>query len=292
MLKTEGNGRFCGVMLHVWNPRGGWWGEGDEKFFVDGEKFPSTFGTGSEDYFGYAWCNPALFQNAFHNQTHNTGGNRGHISVNRWHVADNVPFNASFEAAIEKYYPNDRGTLYACVPYWYLAPGTTDAYEPIPVEERTGYYVMPELYKEEDAVEGEKLKVLQITGGRTQTQDMFGFGDGWSNGAHLWWTGAQPGHKLVLSVPVEEDGKYELQVQLTKAVDYGIVQLYLDDQKLGEPIDLYNDGVIPTGKMSFGTHELTQGEHKFTVEIVGSNERAVKAYMFGLDWIKLLKIEE
>ena len=53
-LKTEGAGRFVGVMLHVWNPRGGWWGEGDEKFFVDGERFPSTFGTGSEDYFGYA----------------------------------------------------------------------------------------------------------------------------------------------------------------------------------------------------------------------------------------------
>ena len=32
MLRTEGRGRFCGVMLHVWNPRGGWWGEGDEKF--------------------------------------------------------------------------------------------------------------------------------------------------------------------------------------------------------------------------------------------------------------------
>lgn len=32
-----------------------WWGEGDEKFFVDGEKFPSSFGTGSEDYIGYAW---------------------------------------------------------------------------------------------------------------------------------------------------------------------------------------------------------------------------------------------
>ena len=60
MLKTEGRGRFLGVMLHVWNPRGGWWGEGDEKFFVDGEKFPSTIGTGSEDYFGYAWCNPTL----------------------------------------------------------------------------------------------------------------------------------------------------------------------------------------------------------------------------------------
>ena len=53
-------------MLHVWNPRGGWWGEGDEKFFVDGEKFPSTFGTGSEDYFGYAWGNPHLFQKPYH----------------------------------------------------------------------------------------------------------------------------------------------------------------------------------------------------------------------------------
>ncbi len=59
MLQTQGRGRFCGVSLHVWNPQGGWWGEGDEKFFVDGEKFPSTFGTGSEDYFGYAWGNAA-----------------------------------------------------------------------------------------------------------------------------------------------------------------------------------------------------------------------------------------
>ena len=77
MVETEGRGRFMGVMLHVWNPRGGWWGEGDEKFFVDGEKYPSTFGTGSEDYFGYAWCHPGLFQRPFHSQTM-TMGNRGH----------------------------------------------------------------------------------------------------------------------------------------------------------------------------------------------------------------------
>ena len=47
LVTTRGRGRFCGVMLHVWNPRGGWWGEGYEKFFVDGENFPSTIGTGS-----------------------------------------------------------------------------------------------------------------------------------------------------------------------------------------------------------------------------------------------------
>ena len=103
MLQTEGRGRFCGVMLHVWNPRGGWWGEGDEKLFVDGEKFPSTIGTGSEDYFGYAWCNPNLFQRPFHCQTMDQK-NKGHQSVFRWHLVDNVPFQKSFEAYIEKYY--------------------------------------------------------------------------------------------------------------------------------------------------------------------------------------------
>ena len=91
MLKTTGRGRFVGVMLHVWNPRGGWWGEGDEKFFVDGEKFPSTIGTGSEDYFGYAWCTPEIFHRAYHNQTI-ASGNRGHVSVSRWQITDNVPF--------------------------------------------------------------------------------------------------------------------------------------------------------------------------------------------------------
>jgi len=113
MLRTEGRGRFCGVSLHVWNPRGGWWGEGDEKFFVDGEKFPSTFGTGSEDYFGYAWGCPNLFQKPYHCQSM-TQGNQGHQSLARWHIVENVPFQNSFEACIEKYYPNDRGTLYAC----------------------------------------------------------------------------------------------------------------------------------------------------------------------------------
>src|ERR1035437_7403444 len=122
-LKTEGAGRFVGVMLHIWNPRGGWWGEGDEKFFVNGEKFPSTFGTGSEDYFGYAWSSPVLFQHALHNQTRNDGNSRGHLSVNRWQISENVPFHTSFEGCIEKYYSNDRPTLYAGVAYWYLTAG-------------------------------------------------------------------------------------------------------------------------------------------------------------------------
>jgi len=86
---------------------------------------------------------------------------------------------------------------------------------------------------------------------------------------------------------VEKAGTYRLIVQLTKAIDYGIVQLSLDDKQLGDPIDLYNDGVVATGPVDLGTHELSQGRHVLKVEIVGANEKAVKSHMFGLDYVKL-----
>jgi hypothetical protein len=291
MLMTTGRGRFAGVMLHVWNPRGGWWGEGDEKFFVDGEKFPSTIGTGSEDYFGYAWCNPSLFQNAYHNQTHNDGNNKGHVSVNRWHITDQIPFHGFFEADIEKYYPNTRPTLYASTVFWYLEPGGNDPYAPVPLNERTGYYVQPVTQKKPGVIEGESLKVLSKTAGNPHEQDMTGFGTQWSNDAHLWWIEAKPGDKLELALPVAKAGKYQLLAQLTKAVDCGIVQLSLDGQKLGAPIDLFNNSVIATGELDFGTHELTAGEHKLAIVITGANEKAVKAYMFGLDYVKLMEVK-
>jgi len=286
MLKTEGRGRFCGVMLHVWNPRGGWWGEGDEKFFVDGEKFPSTIGTGSEDYFGYAWCDPTLFQNCYHNQTISMG-NKGHVSVNRWHITDNVPFQKSFEAAIEKYYPNRKPTLYAATSYWYQAAGQTDPYQPAPVEQRTEYWGPIEVFKVKGALEGEKLKVLAKTGGTANQQDLSGFGVNWSGEAHLWWIEGKPGDTLELAVPVKKTAAYRLKMQLTKAIDYGIVQLYLDGEKLGGHIDLYNNGVVPTGVLDMGIHELNKGEHKLRIEIVGANDKAVKKYMFGIDYLLL-----
>jgi hypothetical protein len=288
MLKSSGRGRFCGVMLHVWNPRGAWWGEGDEKFFVDGEKFPSTFGTGSEDYFGYAWGNPSLFQHAFHNQTLCENGNAGHVSVNRWHIPENVPFQSSFEGCIEKYFPNSRPTLYACTAYWYLAPGGDDPYSPVPAAERTGFYQFSRPTVK-GTLEGERLNALEVSGGNVQTQAMGGFGDSWSGDAQLWWTGPKPGDRLILAVPVREADTYELKAQLTKANDYGVVQFWMDGAKIGAPIDLYSPSVAPSGVLSLGKVTLTAGEHRLGVEITGANEQAIRSYMFGLDYLMLLR---
>ena len=287
-LETDGRGRFVGLELHIWNPRGGWWGEGDEKLFVDGERFPSTFGTGSEDYFGYAWSSLVLFQHAFHNQTHNDGWSRGHVSVNRWQIADQVPFQQKFEGNIEKYYPNERPTTYDCVAYWYLEPAGHDPYSPQPLEERTGYYApAPPPQHVPGALEGEALKVLEKTGGTVQSQEMADFGERWSGGSQLWWTEAKPGDRLQLALPVETESRYRILAQLTKAVDYGIVQISLDGRKLGAPIDLYHNGVVATGELELATLTLAAGEHQLVIEISGANPKAVKSYMVGLDYVRL-----
>src|SRR5262249_15664528 len=124
---------FVGTHLHFINPVKGWWGEGDEKIFVDGEKFPSTFGTGSEDYFGYAWGNPQRFEHAYHNQPHVDGpGTYGNVSNNRWHLFDDIPFTTHFKFDMENWnWAENQKVTRAAISYWYARPGGKDFFKPI-----------------------------------------------------------------------------------------------------------------------------------------------------------------
>jgi len=139
VCKVTGRGRYVGTMQCDHNPNGGWWGEGDEKFFVDGEKFPSWFGTGNEDYFGYAWGAEDTFTRSFNNQPFVQGEQMA--SLNRFHIPDQIPFQTSFEGCIEKYFPNSAPDLRAVTAYWYMAPGGTDPYLQLPVTDRIPYFV-------------------------------------------------------------------------------------------------------------------------------------------------------
>ncbi len=150
-LATSGQGRFVGLALHIYQTKdltpGPWWGEGDEKFFVDGEKFPSWFGTGSEDYFGFAWGTPGYFSKAYHTQALSPPGTLmapGNRALNRFHISDSIPFQSSFDGCLEKYsYTNDNIITYGTMPYWYLASGGNDAYGAVSLSMRTNYYVLP-----------------------------------------------------------------------------------------------------------------------------------------------------
>jgi len=125
--------------------------------------------------------------------------------------------------------------------------------------------------------------VLNEPQGNVSTQGMAHFDGKWTNDNHLWWTGAKPGAKLELAVSAMKAGTYDVSVVLTKARDYGIVQLSINGKKAGDPINLYNPAVIPTDPIPLGTFDLNEGENSLTVEIIGANEKAVPAYMFGLD---------
>ena len=287
-VEIQGAGRFVGDMLHITNPVKAWWGEGDEKIYVDNETFPSHFGTGSEDYFGYAWCNNEVFTHAYHNQPRCDGpGNYGQTCVSRFHVIDNIPFTEAFQFDMEVWHWQECEIAMAATSYWYARPGGTDDVPPIATENLKVIAPPPppEMKVVEGALEGERLKVAECTGGQTvnQTSDAWG----WSREEQLWWRDGQPGDTLTLAFPVEKAGRYDVRAVCTKAIDYGIIRLRVNGEEAGAERDFFNDGVIATPEESLGIFELAEGENTLTAEIVGANANAVPSHMFGLDYLLL-----
>jgi hypothetical protein len=122
-LEAAGRGHFAGVTMSVLQNQDGWWGEGDDMFFVDGEKTPSINGTGSEDYFLGAWdfgghpFSYGLYGAPVVGQE--VAGERS--SVYRFHLDSPIPFSKSLRATIEHGHANARSDNYFSVAYWYQA---------------------------------------------------------------------------------------------------------------------------------------------------------------------------
>lgn len=107
-----------GDALTIWNPVRRWWGEGDEKIWVDGEDFPSIFGTGTEDYYGYSWGGMSndFYEHPFHAQPtsaiynmHNrkteaefaTRNTQNYSTETRTRSLDVMPFGSSMQLDME-----------------------------------------------------------------------------------------------------------------------------------------------------------------------------------------------
>lgn len=120
-LDATGRGHFVGVTMSVLQNQDGWWGEGDDMFFVDGESLPSINGTGSEDYFLGAWdfgSHPfsyGLMGAPVKGEEH--AGSRS--SVYRFHLDSPIPFTKSLRATIEHGHANVRSDNFFSVAYWY-----------------------------------------------------------------------------------------------------------------------------------------------------------------------------
>jgi hypothetical protein len=125
----RGKGVYVGDTMAVFNrplvSKNSWWGEGDEKIYVDGELFPSHFGTGTEDYFGYAWGTAAPFEAPFHAQPRGDANKGpGHTTNTRTRILDRIPFQKSFKMNMELMHWRSGGTVdYATTTYWYARDG-------------------------------------------------------------------------------------------------------------------------------------------------------------------------
>jgi len=121
ILDAEGTGNYVGFFLNVDNLQGGWYGEGDDMIFVDGEPFPPSYhGTGSEEIFGGGACpNYAYFgpYTGFHMVSQRDWG--GKQSMFRFHVLDPVCFQKSIRVTLEHGHANDLANDYSSSSFWY-----------------------------------------------------------------------------------------------------------------------------------------------------------------------------
>lgn len=134
VLDAEGTGHYVGCNLSVLHFQGSWWGEGDDMFFIDGEKLPSIIGTGCEDYFNHAW---GMQKNAFpfYGSIIHESDMPGYQVSYRFHITDPVRFNQSLKVTMEHGHANHLADDWSSTAYWYQTqPAKNITIQP--VEER------------------------------------------------------------------------------------------------------------------------------------------------------------
>jgi len=118
----EGKGHYVGVNYYVDSPSPMWYGEGDDMFFIDDERWPSSLhGTGTEDYFNTSWSPNVLFQHPYfgYARVNSGSGWLGRTHVYRFHLSDPVYFDRSLRFSIEHGHDNNLTLDLSTVAYWY-----------------------------------------------------------------------------------------------------------------------------------------------------------------------------
>ncbi len=126
------------------------------------------------------------------------------------------------------------------------------------------------------------LAVKEKTGIDPNVQDMSPWSIfTWGGGDKQLYCGAQLNGTIGFSISVPATGKYGLNLYAAMAPDYGKIQTLVDGNPLGTPIDLHGLLVLPTGRISIGTLDLSAGTHTLLFRVVGKNA-ASAGYAFGL----------
>jgi len=303
-LNVKGKGHYVGTVMSVVQAEAGWFGEGDDHFWVDGQR-PSIEGTGSEDYFNDAW---GLHVNdgPHYGVTVAEGTGLGsRMTAYRWHLLDPIPFTKSLKAEIEhkgwtyntdgsvKSAFGERTDLISSVAFWYQE-GIARDQPPVPY----GSARLPQGNALQIEVEKSRPECRAEGGKVSLSPELF-----WSKDV-LLFEGQGEGSKIEVPFDVPEDGDYELYTEVAQASGYGIYTVLLDDKPAQAPQLEHEPGADIRPQTQFdgyaqetyvglayqvGWVHLTQGRHTLTYVCLGKNETS-SGYNVGVDNIVLAKV--
>lgn len=281
LADIAGRGHYVGTIQSVYHSSPGWYGEGDDFFFIDGESEPSLRGTGTEDYFCDGWGfrqQDGPFYGTPLWEGYNTGDRS---TAYRFHIPDPIVFKKSLRAEIEhkgsQTLPDgkvdgfiERDDLMSSVAFWYQTephkrwPALPAGPARLPFREQTlvvGWKAVPAAKHSAHPIE------VQPIGGAT-------------DGKQLWFKPGDDKGWVEIPFTVDQEITAELWGKVLDSWDYGTYRVLLDGKEIGRH-ELYAANPIPNTHR-WGIHKLAAGEHTLRFECVGKPDKS-KGYLLGFD---------
>lgn len=281
---VEGCGRYVGTVMSVTLAQDGWFGEGDDFFYIDGEEIPSLQGTGSEDYFNDAWGFRQRTGNWF-GQPRWQGWLAGDSGVcYRWHVLDPVNFSKSLKFTIEH-----KGNHTDSEDAWYIE--RPDFFNSVAFWYQTG---IPKPFGElppwpERCVPWQNIHLvptfprLRAEYGDWVNLETTGFFGG--RPAVKWIPGANR-HHLNIPFSVKESGRYAIRLTALTAQLNG--RFYMGVNEIWRTIlDLRSDEPDERDHL-LGVFELFAGEHRLMCEALEDEKGGLGP--LAVEMLRLLRL--
>lgn len=273
LAEIEGRGQYVGTVMSLTLAQDGWFGEGDDFFYIDGEEVPSLQGTGSEDYFNDAWgFRPRT--GTWFGQPRWQGDETGDSGIcYRWHVLDPVRFQESLRVTIEHKgnYTDDVNAWYierpdfiSSVAFWYQT-GRPKRFAALPSwPERCVPWDRQHLVR--------TFRAAKQDGGSVsvRTEGFFG------GRPVLVWSGGNSGSTLTLPFQTKETGSYALRLTAYSNAASGRFRVEIDGDAAGE-LDLRSPA-LEEQDLRLGVHSLATGAHelRFIATEAGDSELCVE----------------
>jgi len=281
----EGCGHYVGTVLSVTLAQDGWFGEGDDFFYLDGEEIPSLQGTGTEDYFNDAWgFRPRT--GVWFGQPRWQGYRAGDSGVcYRWHILDPIGFKKSLRLTLEHKGNRaesedgwfiERPDFFSSVAFWYqLGEPKPFGFLPPWPERRVPWqsHHLVQAFQQARSTSSVPLEV--------QTSGFFG------GRPVLVWLHPGVGARLTLPFTVAEEGRYAVRLTAFTAPDGGLFEVELDGQTALPAAD-FRSAEGEEADLLLGTHALAPGEHELSFRALetpaGQGRRLV------VEMLRLLKL--